>query len=755
MDINLVGYVKTKMPTTNLVIVESAAKSKTIAKYLNNSKELKSLGHFQVVASFGHVRDLAKGELGILINKGFEPVYEVIEDKNKLVEELKKKAKAADHVYLASDPDREGESISLHLKQVLGLTDYKRISFTEITKNALEYAVQHPRSIDMQLVDAQETRRVLDRLVGFKLSPLLWKRYTTANTSTLSAGRVQSAVLHMIIEKEKQIQTFETSPYWNISGTFSLTIGKDKDVLKDIKLYKGSTIHKVTESDEVLKFFKKIKNKFTITKVQSKTSRQSPDLPFITSSMQQEAYSKLGMSLKRSMQIAQELYENGYITYMRTDSHSMSDDFKTSARKFIHNTYGESYYEGGTTHRKKNVKGAQEAHECIRVTEPSLIDLEDTKMTKDHKGLYSMIWKRTIASLLKSAVYDELEIKIVDVSMNDDMYFLSVFKKLKYNGYLIVYGVQSESYDFNRYLSELNKGDYGLTCSSLCSKNVWATPPARYNESTMVKTLEAEGLGRPSTYSTILSKLFDRRYIIKTSVTGIKKDTLHFTFDPNHKTIKKEQGEIDVGGETGKIVPTDIGMEIDLFLEQQFDYIVDKQFTALMENDLDAIAHGEKAKIDVLNTFWKRFHVDLMKHEAKPKEKKIALKTQDHMVVMDGKTYVVRIAKFGPVIQYDHDDNSKKYINLKPYLTIVNKQYTDIQEDDIRFLMNLPLTIGKIDGDLVQLVYGPYGFYLKYRGMNVSMVKKTTKTMILQKSFDLDAIKKMIDYHTNTKKKSS
>lgn len=735
--------------STNLVIVESAAKSKTIAKYLNGSKDIKSFGKFVVVASFGHVRDLSKDGIGIDIEHGFEPIYQVIPDKQKLVNELKKKAKEADNIYLASDPDREGESISLHLKEVLKLTNYKRITFTEITKNALEHAIRHPRQIDQMLVDAQETRRVLDRLVGFKLSPLLWKKYTTSNTTKLSAGRVQSSVLHIIIQKEDDIHNFATSPYWNVSGVFSLGIGKEKDELKDIKLYKGSTIHKIIDIQDAMGLFKKIKNKFSVTDVRSKLSTQKPDLPFITSTLQQEAYSKLGQSLKRSMQVAQELYENGYITYMRTDSFHMSDEFKNAARSFIVEKFGDTYYEGGV-HHKKAVKGAQEAHECIRVTDPSRIVLEES-MGKDHKALYQMIWRRTIASLMKPAIYDELEIKIVDASFASDMYFLSVFKKLKYNGYLIVYGIQSESYDFKRYLESLKKGDYDLACMSLASKNIWTTPPARYNESTMVKTLEAEGLGRPSTYSTILSKLFDRRYILKTDVSGVSKDAVHLNYDPSSRTVKKETCTVEVGGEKGKLVPTDIGREIDRFLEENFDYIVDKQFTALMENDLDSIAHGDKSRLDVLKTFWKRFHADLSKHDGKSKEKKVSLKTQDHKLDVDGKSYSVRIAKYGPVIQYENDGT--KYISLKSYLTFVNKQYTDITEDDVRFLLKLPMNIGKLDGDMVQLVNGPYGFYLKYRGMNVSMIRKSAKTMIEKGVFDMDAIKKMIEYHMNKKTK--
>jgi DNA topoisomerase I len=470
------------MVNTNLVIVESAAKSKTIAKYLNSSKELKSLGKFVVVASFGHIRDLVKDGSGIDVDNNFATKYVVIPEKFKVVQELKKKAKDATMVYIASDPDREGESIAMHIKEVLGLKKYSRITFTEITQKALEHAVRNPRKIDNDLVDAQETRRVLDRLVGFKLSPLLWRKYTTQNVSTLSAGRVQSAVLHMIINKENEIEKHETTPYWTISGNFDISVGKEKDALVDIKLYKGTTIYKVDEIESIEAFFKGIKNVFTILDVTNKLARQSADMPFITSTLQQEAYSKLGLSLKRSMAVAQELYEGGYITYMRTDSYNMSDDFKVIAQTYIENTYGADFYEGGKNKaRAKVVKGAQEAHECIRITDPSLLTIPNPS-SSDTQKLYDLVWKRTVAYLIKPCIYDELNIKIVDKSFSsasdsqNPLYFSSTFKKVKFNGWQIVYGVKNDSYDFQDYLM---KTKYTVICKELSSKNVWTSPPQR------------------------------------------------------------------------------------------------------------------------------------------------------------------------------------------------------------------------------------------------------------------------------------
>ena len=731
---------------SNLVIVESAAKSKTITKYLNNSKELKNLGKFVVAASFGHVRDLKKEGLGIDIDHNFKTEYDVIPDKKKVVDDLTKKVKEASNVYIASDPDREGESIAQHLKEVLKLKNYKRITFTEITPKALENAIKNPRKIDEQLVDAQETRRILDRLVGFKLSPLLWKKYNTHNAFTLSAGRVQSAVLHIIIEKEKEIEKFETKAYWNFNGDFSLILNKDKQELTEIKLYKDTTIYKVDDYNDVVKFLGKNENKWIIDDITTKQAKHSADLPYITSTLQQDAYSKLGMTLKRSMQIAQELYENGHITYMRTDSFNMSTDFKDIAKSFIDHTYGTDYYEGGSS-RKKIVKNAQEAHECIRITNPTMIKLQGEKFGKDHISLYDMIWKRTIAYLLKPSIYDELEIKIYDKGWGKNYYFNAVYKKVKFNGYLIVYGIKNDVYDFKDMIS--NKSKYTIQASSITAKNVWMSPPQRFNESSIVKTLESESIGRPSTYSVILSKLFDRKYVLKSNIAGIDKDVIHLILNPNTKNIKKEKGTTKVGAETSKLVPTEVGIEINKYLEEHFDYIVDKNFTAYMENDLDKIAEGDKDKLSVLKLFWSKFSVDLAKEQNKTKEKKIKLETENNELTVQGKKYIIRLAKYGPVIQ-----EGTNYINLKSYLAMVKKQYTDINEDDIKFLTNLPRNLQKIDGHMAVLVYGPYGLYIKYNNKNISITRKFAKIILENGQYDAEMIKSMIDYQNNKKKDS-
>jgi len=749
--------------TTNLVLIESKGKIATITKYLNSSKELKPLGKFVVMACFGHIYELKKPGLGVDIDHDFKPEYQLIPDKKKIVDDLIKKSQTVNNIYLASDKDDEGEFISKSLKDALKLKKYKRIVFTEITQKALENAIKNAGLIDEKRIDAQETRRILDRLVGFKLSPLLWKKFTTGNQSTLSAGRVQSAALHIIINKENEINNFKSNSYWNVSGNFKLTVAKDKRELEDVKLYKGETIHKFSKSEDVINFFKKNQNKFVISDFKSKISKQNADMPYITSSLQQDAYSKQGFALKRTMALAQSLYEGGLITYLRTDSTNMSEDFKELAGKYIIETYGENYYEeGGSKKKKIAVKGVKESHECIRITDPSVINIGD-KYEKDAVKLYEMIWRRSIGYLMKPCIYDELEIRIVDKSfLKDlaDMSFITTYKKVKFNGFQIVYGVNNDNYNFTDYITSLKNGDYTLSANSLYSKNIWSAPPQRYNESSIVKALEHEGIGRPSTFATIMTKLFERKYIIKGNVEGIQKDVEHYKFIPNSGKITKEKDTTMLGAEKTKLVPTDIGIQIDKYLEDNFDYIVDKNFTAHMEGDLDKIADGDKKKIDVLRLFWSKFHEDLDKQDG-VKEKKVALKTESNEIDIDGQKYMIRIGKFGPVIQYIKPGAANKlnakgkeeptytYIPLKGYLQLIKKGYTDIGEEDIRFLISMPKELMKIKSIPVNLIVGPYGLYIKYNGKNIPITKKFTYKIIKGENYDDKEILDMIEYNAN------
>lgn len=746
-------YIKQNtMAIKNLVIVESPAKAKTIAKYLNNNKELRHLGKFIVMASMGHIRDLKKKELSVDVDKNFETHYEVLKDKIKLVDELRQKAKEVDNVYLAADYDREGEAICDHLKAVLNLKKYRRITFTEITPKALQQAILSPRDIDERLVDAQETRRILDRLVGFKISPLLWKRYNAANVH-LSAGRVQSAALHLIREKEDDILNFDSSPYWYFFGNFNLGIVNEEHELSEVKLYDNDRVYKIDDNvNETKNFMSKWSNDFSIANLKSRQLRQSPDLPFITSTLQQEAYSKLGFPLKRTMHLAQQLYEKGYITYMRTDSYNISDDFKQTVAEYILTKFGTDYYEPNNK-KSKIVKNAQEAHEAIRPTDINTLLVEEQGFTKDHKSLYALIWKRTVASLMKPAIYDELEIRIHSKDIPKQMYFLASFKNVYFNGYLAVYGIKSDTYDFNKYISAIKDKKYKLKCKNIVAKNTWTHPPARYSEASIIKTLESESIGRPSTFATILTKLFEKHYVEKGDVRGTDKNVVHFEYTPGSRNIKQSEDVITIGHERSKLIPSSIGLEIDKFMEENFEYIIDKTFTATMEDDLDKIADGEVAKNHVLQTFWKSFGKDVKVLEDQKKMEKQKLQSEQKSFQINGTEYIIRVAKYGPVIQYqDKEDN--KYIDIKAYLKYVGKSYTDISHEDVSFLVSLPQKVAKIDGHDLMLVSGPYGLYFKHNGDNIKIPLKTIRKLInvgnaASEPVTEDELRSIINYKKN------
>lgn len=685
----------------NLVIVESLAKAKTIEKYLNTSKKLKDLGSFKVLASFGHVENLPKEELGIDIDNGFSIKYKILNDKKKIADDLKSKASHADVVWLASDADYEGEKIADSLKTLLKLKKYNRVTFTEITQKALEAALLQPRKINELMVDAQETRRILDRLVGYKLSPILWKKYNSGGKVALSAGRVQSAVMHALIQREKDIEEFQSESYWYVIGSFNIHAKVD-----DVKLHKAGRVYKVDNLETASTLLTDIRNIFSIKGIKTKQVKQYPDAPYITSSFQQDAFSKLGLSIKRSMQIAQDLYENGHITYMRTDSYHISDVFKAAAQAFVKGKYGETYWDGVI--RKKNAKSAQEAHEAIRPTHIDVMSLES--MTADHRKVYELIWKRTVASLLKPAIFDEITVEIVDKSFEDDMYFLATIKKLHYNGYLIVYGMENDKYDVDNIKASIKT----VTCNNIVAKNTWTSPPTRYNDSSLVKMMETEGIGRPSTYASIIQKLVEKNYVVKTDIPGDKKTTKDLIYKLNKK-LTQESASVVIGAEKGRMVPTDIGMEIDVYLSSSFPYIIDSKFTSMLECDLDLIAEGEKRRLDVLNLFWNKFGKDVAKEGGDiRKGAKTQLKAQSNNILVDDVNYIVREAKYGPVIEF----GEKQYIGLTQYLKYVKKSYLDINENDIRFLTKFPIMKTDSSGKKVTFHLGPYGLYMKSESGN-------------------------------------
>ena len=729
------------MSKTNLVVVESPGKLVTIGKYLNSNPALAKYGKFEIIATQGFFRDLSKKNMGIDIEKGWEMTYEYMADRKDVIEKIKNAAKGVSNIYLASDADASGECIADDVRVLLNLGEnYKRILFTEITSQALQHAIEHPTKIDKDLLASQQCRRMLDRVVGFKLSPLLWKSFNTPSV-TLSAGRVQSCLLHLIVLREREIAAFKNKNYWSINGDFSLKIAKDVTQLEEVKLYKDNLVHKVDSSKEALDFFKTIKNNWKISKSVSKVTQQKPDFPFITSTLQQEAGS-LRMGVKQVMSVAQKLYEAGLITYMRTDSYNMSDTFKASAGDYILKTYGKNYYEGGDL-RKKSVKGEQGAHECIRITDPKVTELP-AKHTKDEKELYKLIWQRSVGFLMTSAQFDQLEIGISDAGMAKNLEFSTTFKKVKFNGFLVVYGIKNETNDFENYMKQLKAQNYVLSCQNLNAKNTFMSPPARYNDAALVKLMETVGIARPSTTSSIIEKIYDRTYVIKTDIKGIEASTIDYTFTPSTKSIKEIKGTTFVGAEVGKVKPTLIGFKIDEYLEKNFDYIIDKDFTAHMESDLDRISQAKAKRNDVLNVFWKKFSVDL-NAKTKTKEAKQKIESESREIKIANKTYKIRIGPYGPLIEYEAE-GKKAYISLKGYLPIVKKEYLDIDEEDIKFLLSLPKKIGTVDGKDVILVTGPYGLYIKFNDSNIKIPRFAFKDFGETKSFNQDQIKGFIEY---------
>lgn len=717
-----------------LVIVESSTKAKTIEKYLNSSSQLVTkYGSFTVTASMGHIMNLRVKDLSIDIDAGFKPVYEVMADKAKLISELGKKIKSHDLVLLASDHDREGEAIAWHLREHYKLKQgqCKRILFNEITKNALVNAVNNAGVIDTHMVDAQQARRVLDRLVGYKISPLLWKYYKTSGTK-LSAGRVQSAVLNIICKKERDVAAFESQPYWSCEGEF-----KSGDItVSEAKLYINGGIYREPDSGAMVNLLKRMGQEYSVANCVSKTKRVKPDAPFITSSLQQEAYNKLGMGVGRTMKIAQDLYERGHITYMRTDSYTMSADACDMIREYVVGTFGDKFFENEARVKAKGAH-AQEAHECIRPTAIKKVELEGGNgMTSEHSRLYDMIWKRTVASRMTAAVYHEVGCHILnDLLKRGDMMFIGKFKKLDFEGYLAVYGMKPDKTDLGVIIEKLSGAK--MVCREMLAHNTWTSPPSRFNESNIIRTLEAEGIGRPSTYAGIMSKLYDKQYVQKLDTPGTEKQAVHYVWNPTKKKLAEKRDVVYVGKENSRIIPSTIGTSINEFMEQYFAHIVDSKFTALMEDHLDHIADGKESYLAVLSTFWEELEVVLKKLGSvvvKGKDK-TSLQNSSIEIAHKGITYVCRVTRYGPVIQRPKPDGTQEYFNIKAYLKIVGKDYVDMTMDDVDFVTSLPYDYG---GKIV-LKLGPYGLYLQQDGeKNYRIPGKYISKMNLRKLFDLD-----------------
>lgn len=720
----------------SLVIVESPAKAKTISTYLNSNPELvKTYGKFTVIASFGHVRDLKQKDLSVDIQNGFEPTYEIIPGKLKTAKEIIQKAKEHDHIFLAADSDTEGAAIAWHIYELCkGISSQlaqrcKRIVFQEITKNALYRAIDQAGPIDMNKVHAQKARRVLDRILGFKLSPLLWKAYKS-NGIGLSAGRVQSAVLKIIIDKERTIEDKKSDSYWTVDALF------ENQEIQDAKFYSGNeqrTIHKFTKEEDVKKFFKLMNPPSLLaSKCTIKERKTSAPRPFITSSLQQEAYNKLGFSIKKTMKVAQELYEKGLITYMRTDSTTLSFDAQENIKQYVSQTYGDEYVNGSGI--KKGNKGhAQEAHECIRPTNVSVTSLADKiesqQLQKDHGKLYEMIWRRAIGSMMVDAIYEDLDIifthpKIAN-QYGDQAYFKGGMSRLKSRGWLILYenenkNKESQQKSFQELMKRIQDKEFKV--KQFYGRNTWSSPPARFNEGSIIKFLDTNGIGRPATYSSILTKLYDKRYVDKQDFLGEPQKCKHYVYEPSKKTIQKQEETVMIGEEKSRLTPTVIGKEINDFLEKHFAYVVEKEFTASMETELDKISEGELDYIAVMNEFWKPLKESITKYETSiktdkktskvdlqnlsPSQKQAAFKIKEVQ-------YQVTTTRYGPAVSFKETTTGKtQYKDLKQYLRIQKKSLRDIDKKDIEFVINIPYDYK--NGYVLKM--GPYGLYIQKNG---------------------------------------
>ena len=683
----------------NLVIVESPAKAKTIEKFLGKD--------FKVMSSYGHIRDLKKKELSI-DESTLEPDYEIPEEKKKIVAELKKNAKAATKIWLASDEDREGEAISWHLCEVLGLDEEKtsRIVFHEITKPAILEAIQTPRHLDMNLVNAQQARRVLDRLVGFKLSPVLWRKVKPA----LSAGRVQSVAVKLIVEREREIQSFKSEPYYRINATFFVT---DADGSRSE--VKAELDRRFNSHDEAMAFLEKCKNaNFVVDNIVKKPLKRVPAPPFTTSTLQQEAARKLGFTVSQTMMVAQRLYESGRITYMRTDSVNLSSLAINASKKEIVESYGAEYSNPRKFHT--NSKGAQEAHEAIR---PTFINTEGLDWTNQERRLYDLIWKRTIASQMADAQIEKTTVTI-DINGAEEK-FVANGEVVVFDGFLKVYreSIDEEStssQDEVHMLPSLRVNDK-MECKEIVSTERFSQGPVRYTEASLVHKMEELGIGRPSTYAPTISTIQQREYVQKGDKKGEERSYVINTLKGS--TITTRNKKEMVGSEKGKLLPTDIGIVVNDFLQKNFPDIMDYNFTAKVENQFDQIAEGKEEWKAMMQKFDKTFepvveNVIQQRSEHKAGERQLGVEPQT------GKPVFVKIGRFGPVVQIGSaDDEEKPRFSQLPK----DKSIETITLDEALELFKLPRILGDYEGSEISIGVGRFGPYVLHDKKYVSLPK--------------------------------
>ena len=680
--------------TKNLVIVESPAKAKTIGGFLGND--------FTVRSCMGHVADLSKKDLGVDVANGFEPKYIVSPDKKKIVGDLKKLAHDSDCIWLASDEDREGEAIAWHLMETLGLKkeSTRRIAFHEITKPAILEAIENPRELDMNLVDAQQARRVLDRLVGFELSPLLWRKIKPS----LSAGRVQSVAVRLIVEREDEIRNFQAVSAFRVTGDFVVQEGKK------LKAIKAELNKRFQSKEEALKFLKECKKViYTVEDVETKPAKKSPAPPFTTSTLQQEASRKLGFSVANTMRVAQELYESGKITYMRTDSVNLSDMAIAMAKQEVTNTYGEEYVK--TRRYATKTKGAQEAHEAIR---PTYLSNKAIEADRSGKRLYDLIWKRTIASQMADA---ELEKTTVTIGISGKTEkFIAKGEVIRFDGFLKVYMESSDdenNEDQEGVLPPLKSGEL-LALREMVAQQKFTQQPYRYTEATLVKKLEELGIGRPSTYAPIISTIQKREYVVKEDRPGVQRNYDYLSL--KDETITEETRSETVGYEKGKLFPTDIGGLVTGYLVENFDNILDYNFTATVEMEFDEIAEGNLAWKEMLKEFYSPFHQKI--EGALENTKKVKGEKLLGADPVTGLNVYVKIGRFGPMAQLGESDNDEK-----PRFAALKKgQSIDtINLDDTLELFKLPRSIGDFEGTEVIISSGKFGPYVRHKSAFYSL----------------------------------
>ena len=682
----------------NLVIVESPAKAKTIEKFLGKD--------FEVLSSYGHIRDLKKKDFSVDIEHNYKPIYEIPADKKKLVETLKQEADKADMVWLASDEDREGEAIAWHLFEVLKLKPEKtkRIVFHEITKDAILHAIENPRDIDLNRVDAQQARRVLDRIVGFELSPVLWKKVKPA----LSAGRVQSVAVRLIVEREREISAFKPEAAYRVIGEFLLPGGE---------LLKAELSQRLKTEDEAKALLEACKTaRFSIGDVTVKPAKKSPAAPFTTSTLQQEAARKLGFSVAQTMMVAQRLYEAGHITYMRTDSVNLSSLAINTTKDEIVKTLGERYLHIRNYHT--HTKGAQEAHEAIR---PTYISHHEINASSQEKRLYELIWKRTIASQMSDA---ELEKTTATIAVSGRKeHFVAVGEVLKFDGFLKVYmestDDEGDAEGNDKMLPALAKGDV-LTLSSVTATERFSQAPARYTEASLVRKLEELGIGRPSTYAPTISTIQQREYVEKGDRKGTERKYRMLTLHDG-KIESGEKTEL-TGADKGKLLPTDIGVVVNDFLTEYFPDILNYNFTANVEQQFDDIAEGKTVWNDEIDHFYKLFHPVVESALALRLEHKVG----ERVLGTDpksGRPVSVKIGRFGPLVQIGTPEDTEKPLFAS---LLKGQSMSTITLEEALKLFDLPRTLGDFVGKTVVVGIGRFGPYIRHDGKYVSLPKEFT-----------------------------